>query len=287
MSTITVPQAQKIAAACFSGAKVVFAFMDNRIEPKIKEIIKHRARERLAEHTFLRALHWMRTVAKLDNPGDIQAIASGARSMLEIAIDLVYLKHDPTETTAVKIFEWERSNKLKQCESLVRFYTEEKKITVPKQFHSQVEYISKYKTEIEAIRLQYWPNAKDPAKGNVPERWTQLSLPDDARAVDKLDGLKLQEFYQANYRRLCWHVHGSGATGFRDMGEAGIIYMSGCSYRECSQLALLISRLALQIVADLWTKDRAIRPEYAAVIKKMDSFFVNSMKDLVDPMILT
>jgi len=68
----------------------------------------------------------MRTLRKLNDPTDVQAIVVCNRSLLEIAVDTVLLHSDASESLSWKVHWWEQSAKLKSAKAVVAYYAEER-----------------------------------------------------------------------------------------------------------------------------------------------------------------
>ena len=71
------------------------------------------------------------------------------------------------------------------------------------------------------VEAVFWPGKRQTNKH--PERWTgRVNLLEDVNAADLLLGDKirsylgvnLEQFYEFDYRRLNWFVHGSGYVGY-------------------------------------------------------------------------
>ena len=80
-------EAFALADALHADCKAVSEFLDASVRP-----IADRRAEGTAEHmsylgALLRVTAWLRSFAKLNHPGDYQALSAGCRALFEIAIE--------------------------------------------------------------------------------------------------------------------------------------------------------------------------------------------------------
>lgn len=236
----------------FQRAQFLAQYMRSQVYPLLVQAQKQSDRQRCLEGMFLRALAWMQSLAKLDQPTDFQAIAACNRALLEIAVDMVLLYHDKTNGSTEQLEWWEQSAKLHVAENLVKFYEDAGK-PVPSEYQPQVEFIQQQKTKIDQQRSTLWPH-----KGNKPKhppRWTgDRDLLSDIREADKLHGMEVQqvlkvtleEFYATEYRRMSWYIHGSTLAGIRNVPPEGFDLACLFAYRMCAGLAMLCTRIVLE-----------------------------------------
>jgi len=80
-----------------------------------------------------------------------------------------------------------------------------------------VTFVQNSKGLIEKLRSGLWPNKKGTGNSTPkhPDRWTGRDLLSDAREADRLEGpaikkdlfMNLEEFYETEFRKMCWNVH--------------------------------------------------------------------------------
>src|SRR5665213_4383701 len=68
---------------------------------------------------LLRVDSWLRTLAKLDDPADFQAVAAACRSLLETTIDIALIHGSPQKHE--QLLAWEESAKLYHAEHSVTY----------------------------------------------------------------------------------------------------------------------------------------------------------------------
>lgn len=199
---------------------------------------------------FLRLDAWMRTLSKLTEPVCLepmhfQAAASGARAVLELAVDLVLLATDPKG--AEKLHDWEWSAKERQAAALKRYY-EKSGGTAREEDAFVMKRGSELTKQTEALRLKHGWVDKKTGKPRHPPRWTDRNLDADCIEADKWafrGTFSFEEHYERRYRPTCWAVHGSAFVG-RHSQEDVFPFEPARYLWEASDLALLGARACFQ-----------------------------------------
>ncbi len=88
----------KIAEAYFKDCQVVHEFLNTRVRARLPPIDVKDESQLLFHGMFLRALGWFRTLYKLNEPADFQAVIVGSRALFEIVVDLTLLHFNPQNT---------------------------------------------------------------------------------------------------------------------------------------------------------------------------------------------
>ncbi len=243
-----------------SCVKVVSEFIEKDLYRALEVTVKGAPGPNMAWGLFLRTECWLNAIVRMNNPRDIQSIAAGVRALLEITVDLVYIRHDANGEHVKKMLAWERSNKLHQATNLLRYYRETGQ-TLPKGYQPQADFIQNQGPAIEALRVKYW-------NGKHTGRWTGFDLSRDCKEADKLEDFGLEHFYATNYRHICWHVHGSGMTGIRELDPAGVYKFAGLGLLHCADMGSKIARLIMKEIGDLWRYDRLLHEKYLLAEKQ-------------------
>jgi hypothetical protein len=167
---------------------------------------------------YMRVLAWMRTVRKLNEPGDVQAMAAAVRALFELSVDLTLVVTDETHTALPKMRAFEHRLLFKKVRA-GRLYLEKarKSGATARELeyaeHMAPEaYLRREQSKVESEKALFWPK-------NEPPRWTGQDLGSDVRQIDTRDPhLRMEHYYEVWYRQACWLVHGSTLTGVRFMG---------------------------------------------------------------------
>jgi hypothetical protein len=230
-------EALALADAFFAECQVVARFIDEKLRLQVDQRTPGVPGGVVFQVQFLRAIAWLRSLAKLNHPGDFQAVTAAARALFEGAVDVTLLHYDPATYPTAKMDAWEDSTKLKHAETVTRYLAETGGDATE---HRQVlEYANRQKARIEALRSKWWPNYK----GKHPPRWTGLDLGADADAAAALLDEGFLEFYRLRYPQLCWNVHGSGAAGIANVAPEVFPFIGGIAYREAAKFARVVAEV--------------------------------------------
>jgi hypothetical protein len=233
---------RNVAEGLFRGVVLIADYMKDANQNLLDTLMEPSEQETAMHGSFLRAACWMMTLKKLKNPSDVQAIIACNRSLLEVTVDVILLHGDKTGAAASAMYWWEESAKLKSAEAIVAYYSEK----VPDEYSPQIGFIANRRSKIEAQRKALW-------KGRHPNRWTARYLRDDVREADRLLGGEIRkelghtltEYYETEYRRMNWYVHGSALASIRGLAPATFVCVCGLAFKACSDLAWLCTKLIL------------------------------------------
>ncbi|MBN2574923.1 MAG: hypothetical protein JXP73_10200 [Deltaproteobacteria bacterium] len=236
-------EAFETARGLFLACKEVETFIRETVLPQFSD-------EKLSDDVsgmfygqLLRAYAWIHTITKLDEPFDFQAVAAGARALLETAIDMVLLRANPSDVA--RVVAWEESERFKHAQAIERYY---QALSAPPVGHEPaVQFAKGMKARIERLRLRQGWKSKN-GKARHPDRWTGRHLDEDAKRADDCGHtFKFSNFYETEYRQVCWMVHGSGFVHRRVSAEF-FPAIGGMLYRPCADLATLCAELAIRQV---------------------------------------
>lgn len=231
--------------ANFAECKMVHDFIGTSVRPVVERALdKTNPAHATYFGALLRVHAWLRSLGKLNHPGDFQAAVSGSRALFEILVDLTLLHHDPKSYSHEKIVAWERSASLKYAEGIKRFYDEGNK-PVPDDHREAVAFLAQETAAIHALRRTHWPR-KD-GKASHPDRWTGQPLADDAERADQLAPQGLREFYAARFMPICWSTHGSGLAGVRKLREENFPAVIALGFGESARFAAASAELVVRL----------------------------------------
>lgn len=211
---------------------MVASYLEERVLPLQQAILNPSRRERCLQGLFLRSLAWLKTLSKCDSPIDFQAVEAGTRALLESTIDIVLLHSDKGQVSTERFLAWGESARLKQAQELLKSY-QQRDTPVPRE-HKPIEtWCDMNRQRVQSSRDKLWG-------GRHPNRWTNNNLEKDAKGADKVAapaiveylGMSLHEFYQSEYRRICWSVHGSGLASVWGIPKDTFViaYALGCKW---------------------------------------------------------
>lgn len=228
----------------------------------------------------LRVVAWLHSLRKLDTGVDIQPITAGVRALLETTTDLILLYFDKTTVSGWRMNQWGESAKLKSAKATIKYFNTRTKNGIPNSYQPMIDFVENNEDSIRHMRKQLgWVETRNPNKDRHPERWTNRpTLLDDIKAADDFHGSiierhfgsNLEHFYETEYRRLNWNVHGSGFAGMSNADAADINIMCGFGYFWSAKLALVSAEIILREL-----KDRGTTGEIDNVIAELEYISVN------------
>jgi hypothetical protein len=224
-------------------AQVVARFIDDKLRAAVDERAPKAAHGIAFQGQLPRTIGWLRSLAKLNDPGgDFQAITSAARSVFESAVDVTLMHFDGSANGPEKMDAWEDSAKLKHTQNVTDYLSTLGRPPTDAE-RTMMTYATREKDRIEKLRLRWWPNEN----GRHPRnRWTGRDLGTDARDADKLLPEGFEEFYRLRNPQLCWNVHGSGLAGVANVGPESFAYIGGRAYGEAARFATVVTKVVAQ-----------------------------------------
>lgn len=225
------------------GTVIVAAFFDTVLLPRLIEYEPESHIQHYLVSLKYRVMAQIQGLRCLGHVAHFQLVVAGCRSLLELVADASLVANREPEDAVHRIETWELSSKLKYAEATLAYLKrrgeEPGQAEVP-----LVDFCSRWKTTIEEKRKRFWPTKS--GKGRHPMRWTDRNLGSDLRRVDLLEGTDLERFYETEYRRMNWQVHGSGLAGIRglDFPLLGVVF-SG-AHKMSGQLALQVVRVLIR-----------------------------------------
>ena len=240
---LSASQVLGIAEALFRQGQRTALFLRDEVRQRLPLATVARDDEAAILGAFLRIDAWMQTMTKCNGPADYQAVAAGARALLESTVDLVLLCADRTNAEVVR--DWEESAKLKHAACLVAYYTK-LGMPLPDQDAAILSFFTNHHARIEKMReARGWVDRRK--KTRHPGRWTDRDLGEDARRADAVDGsCQLEQFYETRYRELCWHVHGSGLAGVRGLSADLFPGLGARALADCCRIAVAAAVVTLR-----------------------------------------
>jgi hypothetical protein len=231
-------EAFALAHALYVECQVVARFIEDKVRAGVDQRVRTVAHGVAFQAQLLRGIAWLRSLDKLNHPGDFQAVTAGARALFEGAVDVTLMHFDPSNYSPEKMDAWEDSAKLKHAETVTSYLAGVGREPAD---HEQLilAYATREKARIDKLRRQWWPNLN----GKHPLRWTGRDLGADAKTADELQAEGFQEFYRLRYPQICWTVHGSGLAGIANISPRDFPFIGGRAYREAARFARVIAEV--------------------------------------------
>jgi hypothetical protein len=231
-------EALAVVRALYAEAQAVARFIDEKVRAPVDARVPAVPHGVAFQGQLLRAIAWLRSIGKLDHPGDFQAVTAGARAVFEGAVDVTLMHFNPGAFGPERMDAWEESAKLKLAQTAATYIEASGRQPTDAEQH-MLTFITNKRAYIEKVRLSLWPNHK----GKHPPRWTGRDLGRDAEEAEKALAEGFEEFYRLRYPELCWNVHGSGLTGVANIRAEVIPYIGGRAAAEAARFARVVAEV--------------------------------------------
>lgn len=199
----------------FEGTLRLTGEVERRVFPKLPRPPFTTCQEEAVVGVMMRMIAWMQSMSKLNNPGDVQAACAGARSLLELHMDMEILKRDPQMAEKWKAYFFARRYEAaKQLVKLSERHSALKTDAVVNTAKSFVDEPSN-KAAVDAASRQHWG-------GSIPKHWSGwVSFIGVAEHL----GSQYERLYRVAYYKLSDHLHpGPGGPLYVDEREIAGIY---------------------------------------------------------------
>lgn len=237
-------EALALARIHYAEAQAVALFIDKNVRERVDRAAPAVPHGIAFQGQLLRSIAWLRSIAKLDHPGDFQAVTAGARSIFEGAVDVTLMHFDPTGNGPEKMDAWENSAKLKHAQSAADYLGAAGRQPTQAEQH-MLAYATRETARINKLRLQFWPSDR----GRHPRnRWTGRDLAQDAKEADKFQAEGFEQFYRLRYPELCWNVHGSGLAGVANIRVDAVPYIGSQAAAEAARFARVVAEVVAKHV---------------------------------------
>jgi hypothetical protein len=244
-----------LASAHHVGCRTVANFIDQRVRPRIDAVAASNPNLGYLRGILLRVVEWLRTTDKLNEPGDFQAAAAGARAVFEISVDLTLLEFDKAHHTFEKVQAWEASAQQRHGMKLGQYY-EGRPGPVPPGVEFKIASAKASEPAAREERARLWPHMK----GRHPDRWTGRNLGRDAIEAETLAARGFAEFYANHYPRTCLYVHGSGLARVAGLSTELFPVLSTIAFDTIGRFAIVVAEMTLRLAGHWDTEaDRAIQ----------------------------
>jgi hypothetical protein len=228
--------------------------IDEYNEKELRGILMNQVLPTLREQCFLgnylRSIANVKTLLKLTNVSDCQAVAMIARSIFETAIEIALI--DKIDRAPEKIVAFSEYERLRYAKRIIQFVEKHPDRATEVDLFQHKTFVDRDGARIDARQREFWPNGK-------PTHWSQRDL----RSRAELVGDDILELYDSEYQIHSWYVHG-GITGVINTREEFYVAMCGNSFRLAAESyeAILESMIT---VFQLYRTDSKLRAklEYA------------------------
>jgi len=181
----------------------------------IRGLLNPTQREICFTANYYRAFANVESILALNHVKHVQGIASAARGLFEVAVDVALIDEVPQGPE--KMLALIDVEKMRSAQAIIDFKAANPDAQVDATTFQ--EFIRLEGARITALRDSLWPNRPD------VQHWSLLKL---QKRVEKL-GQPFNEIYAVEYPRLSWYIH-SGLTGFADLQKESFELMAGIAF---------------------------------------------------------
>jgi len=203
------------ANATFEGVKALRVFSEIHLRSVLQALLAPTDRERAVLRLYYRVAAYLASAHRLDSPIHFQSIASAARSVFELALDLALLSSDTTADSIERLAAFTRVERYRVAKRLVDFYANR---PIPPDFNiTQQRRVCADAAEaaaVEELIVRFWGRDRY-GDLNWPAHWSRFR---DTRGRARHVADRWEERYVRYYYVLSWHVH-SGAVGVAGLAQ--------------------------------------------------------------------
>jgi hypothetical protein len=274
-------EAFAFGAGAFAELQTVLDYWDRCFMPWLRARQDKSPAWGVVEGNALRARGWLGSLAKLDEPSDLQAVSAGCRALYELAIDTELLLAD--RTAWQQVLDWEEIARAKVLRSVRQHIA-----TLENAGHraeadrlsndhsiglAEFERLDKLARQLAESRA-CWQG------GRRVNRWTGRDLPGDASEADKHASRGFATFYAEHGQILNLNTHGSGGAYLRRMSADVIPAVGARAMHWACDMAQVIAGGVLEYAGAL---DEARKAQLAELAHNRTVAFGATMMETREP----
>jgi hypothetical protein len=218
----------ELVSAYYDGMRKCIDFVQTQIIPVLNGQINLNQREEAVLGIFYRIHALGSSLTRLNNTIDFCAVATIARTLFELLLDLKLLTRQmSTQEDIEKFRAFSEVDRFRRADKVLEFQTKnpgiEEKSYFPGEFRMKfVEFPGK-RDEIESKTVSLWGKSKN-GKINWPDHWTGISV----RGRAELFGSIYEQKYLEIYSILSWYVH-AGNASYAGLSQPSLEWVYGVS----------------------------------------------------------
>lgn len=193
---------------------------------------------------YARMAMWMRTLAKLKQTSDAQAIGAGARCLFEQLLDLKWLEQNPGPEWLERFHEFPRVDRYAKARKAVEYKKQHLASQINMEKFRKIMATADQGEPIAGVVGRVWGSNLKTGGPNWPNHWTgEANILSQAESL----GAKYADMYREKYPVLSWLVH-SGSSAFHGRDFEGIESYVGAGYLYAFEFSHEGTRLACDIL---------------------------------------
>lgn len=263
--------------AIYQGTSEINRFANEVMIPILTGQLNVSKKESVSINTYFRMCAWVHSMVLLNDIKDFQGIASAARSLFELYIDLTLLCKDKSGEAIEKYIVYPQVDKYRTSQELVEFWNKNKD-KIRNDYSERQQYVTDNKNHIESLIKKHWGSMLG------DRHWTGKSL---KKRTEEL-GIDFELEYLENYSMLSWSIHPGGTCTARQSEDdfvANYGLFHGIAQRTFLEATILMaSSMKITLAIDYfydWIKELRQTPGKvlaAEKIKKLEETRKNVLK---------
>lgn len=227
-----VPLAEQVKA--FAESSEHARFLASHLNPLLESAMAMGPtdKEKAVVGCYYRTYAWMATLAVLRDPIHFQAVASGARSLFELWVDLKLLVDDSTGRNVERYHAFPRAVRFRAARKIVEFSDKDPSLKVGCVHQRMLVSDPSKEQEIDSLVVRLWEKDKKGAP-NYPRHWSGKGL----AARIPPGATEMERIYSEHYPLLSWYVH-SGSAGYAGLDENALRCCFALSHTIAQQASL-------------------------------------------------
>lgn len=219
---------KKKVEAFLDGTRHCAKFAEEMIIPPLRGQLNLRVREQAVTGTYYRMYAWMKTLAVLNDAVHYQAVASAARTLFELLLDLKILTEDTTGDAISRFLAFPELEKFRVATKVTEFREANPGLADvgPAPMRAFLDEPGRA-DRVNLQRSTYYGVDKKKGKPIHPRHWTGKDIAQRARDAGK----QYESWYNELYSGLSWHMH-SGSVGYEGLSEDGMHALFGLAHRH-------------------------------------------------------
>lgn len=228
------PTPRMFAQATFEGVRAALVFRESYLKALIQGVLNETSSEKALIDLHYRMTAYLASLCRLASSRYFQNLATAARSLFELGLDVALLGRDTTQESADRLSAFTRVERYRAAKTLVDFYANhplppDLDLTAQRALCSDAQETA----AVQQLILQYWGSRRD-GTPNQPKHWSKFS---DARGRSQQVGGEWEERYVRYYSMLSWHVH-AGMVGAENLPQPTFELFSADAYRLAADVTL-------------------------------------------------
>lgn len=213
--------------AFISGTATAAQFADDMIIGVLRGQMGLSLREQAVTGTYYRMYAWIKTLAVLHDTVHYQAVASGARTLFELLLDLKILVEDTTGEELQRFHAFPEIEKFRVATQVTQF--REANPTLADVDPVPMRAFLADPARIKKIETSHEVNYGRDRNGDLRRvrHWTGKHADQRAREAGK----QYEIWYVELYSGLSWHMH-SGSVGYAGLSDDGMHALFGLAHRH-------------------------------------------------------